>query len=576
MSHSFEKAKDVIIDAMVAKINKVMHGKQAELCSEFARQFFSTVALDDLREWDLDDLFGAAINFWDLIQKRSPNEINIRIYNPDIEQHGWQTTHTVIEVMCKDMSFLVDSICMVVHRLGLSSHLIIHMGGIRLIRGVHDEVIAVLPRPDDGNQDAVVEAPIFIQIDRQTDPVILEELRLNIERSLTDNTAVAEDWQMMRERVRGYIKGLDTPPPNLDPNEVEETQAFLTWIEDHHFTFLGMRDYELVKDKDDMLLQAVPHTGIGVLRDDLNKPSSLKISEMTPEARSLILSSRILVVSKTNTLASVHRNAYTDYIGVKCFDKEGKVVGERRILGLYTSAAYNTSPKHIPFLRQKVELIMKSSLLNMRSHAGKILLNILETLPRDDLIQGAEDELLEISMGIFYMQERRRIRMFARMDMYHRFISCLVYVPKERVNTELRLAMQDVLKESFNAQEITFTNYFSESVLARIHFMIRINPLDNLDFNFKEVEAKLIEVGRAWVDDLQQYLYEMMGEEEGNRLFSCYKNAFPAVYQTNFSPKIGVFDIKHVEQLSNENPLGLNFYRPGLSACLVGYLLSAL
>lgn len=562
MSYKFEEAKDVIIDAMVAKIKKTMPGKQALLCAEFARQFFSTVALDDLQEWDLDDLYGAAVNFWELIQKRAPNEIKIHIYNPDIEQHGWQTTHTVIEVFCKDMSFLVDSISMVVHRMGFSSHLIVHMGGIRLVRNAKHEVVEILPRQGEADPKAIIEAPIFIEIDRQTDPAILEELRANIERALTDNTAVSEDWQLMRERVRGYIKEFDQAPKLLNPQEVEETKAFLTWIEDHHFTFLGMRDYELIEESGEMILKAVPNTGIGVLRDALNKPNSLKISEMTPEARELTLSSRILVVSKTNTLASVHRNAYTDYIGVKRFDKNGKVIGERRILGLYTSAAYNTSPKHIPFLRQKVALIMQNSLLNPRSHAGKILMNILETLPRDDLIQATEEELLEISMGIFYMQERRRIRMFARLDLYHRFISCLVYVPKERVSTELRLAMQEVLRESFNAKEITFNTHFSESVLARIHFMIRINPLDHLEYDFKEVEKKLIEVGRSWGDDLQQFLFETMGEEKGNHLYAKYKNAFPAVYQTSFSPKIAVFDIKHIEQLSKENALGLNFYRP--------------
>ena len=160
----------------------------------------------------------------------------------------------------------------------------------------------------------------------------------------------------------------------------EETKAFLNWIEDHHFTFLGMRDYELVQKGKETILQAIPETGLGVLREDLSKSVARNISAMTPEARELTLSSRILVMSKTNTLASVHRDAYTDYIGIKRFNNKGKVIGERRIIGLYTSAAYHTNPKHIPFLRHKVALIMENSKLNPRSHAGKVLLNILETL----------------------------------------------------------------------------------------------------------------------------------------------------------------------------------------------------
>lgn len=562
MSHKFEEGKARIIDAVVDKLQKEMIPEQADFCSEFVRQFYATVAPDDLNEWTIEDLYGAAVNFWELVQQRAPNEIKIRIYNPDFERHGWQTTHTVVEVICDDMPFLVDSMRLVVNRMGLISHLIIHMGGIYFLRNKNHEVTGVLPRNSTPREEVSIEAPILMEIDRITDPHILEELHLNFERVLEDNRAVVEDWLPMREKVQEIIQELDNAQVALDPSEIEETKAFLNWIEDHHFTFLGIRDYELLHKGSETILQAIPGTGFGLLRDELSKSSARSISAMAPEARELTLSSRILVMSKTNTKALVHRDAYTDYIGVKRFNKEGKVIGERRIIGLYTSAAYNTNPKHIPFLRHKVALIMKNSMLNPRGHAGKVLLNILETLPRDDLIQGSEEELLDIAMGIFYMQERRRIRMFARMDIYHRFVSCLVYVPKERFNTELREAMQRVLSESFNAQEITFSTYFSESVLARIHFMIRINPQDSIEFDFKEIEKKLIEVGRSWADDLQYFLSDSFGEEKANSLFSKYKNAFQVFYMSNFSPRTAVFDIKHIEQLSDDYPLGLNFYRP--------------
>ena len=562
MSHKFEEGKELIIETVVKKLQKEMNKEQARFCEEFTRQFLSTVALDDLLEWNIDDLYGSVVNFWGLIQKRAPDEIKIRIYNPDFERHGWQTTHTVVEVICDDMPFLVDSLRMIVNRMGLVSHLIIHMGGMHVIRDKNNEIINVLPKHGSLPNNVRTEAPILMEIDRQTAPDVLEKLHHNLERVLDDNRAVVEDWLVMREKVQEIIDELGEVKTGLPADEVEETKAFLNWIEDHHFTFLGVRDYELVSKGKETILQAIPDTGYGLLRPDLHKPSSLSITAMTPEARELTMSPRILVMSKTNTPATVHREAYTDYIGVKRFNKKGEVIGERRIIGLYTSAAYNTNPKHIPFLRHKVALIMNNSLLNPRSHAGKVLLNILETLPRDDLIQGSEDELLEMALGIFHMQERRRIRMFARMDLYHRFISCLVYVPKERFNTELRQEMQNVLSESFNAQEITFTTYFSESVLARIHFMIRINPQDTQEFNFKEVEKKLIEVGRSWTDDLQQFLSESFGEEEANKLFARYKTAFPAVYTTSFSPRTAVFDIKHMEKLSDENTLGMNFYRP--------------
>jgi glutamate dehydrogenase len=562
VSHKFEQGKDVIIEAVVEKLLKKEPESQAVFCAQFARQFLNTVALDDLHDWSIDGLYGAVVNFWSLIQTRSPLQTKIRIYNPDYERDGWQITHTVIEVICDDMPFLVDSLRMVINRMGLALHLIVHMGGIRVTRDANHDISGILPRQGEVDPDVIIEAPVFLEIDRQTDKAVLAELNRQFEHALQDNRAVTQDWLVMRQRVRDMIVELNDLPKAFDHNEIDESKAFLEWIEDNHFTFLGVRDYELIEKDEERILQAVPETGFGVLRDSLSKSNAFNLSTMTPEARELTLSSHVLLVSKTNTPASVHRDAYADYIGVKRFDKEGNVIGERRILGLYTSAAYNTNPKHIPFLRHKVAQVMQNSLLSPGSHASKILLNILETLPRDDLIQASEEELLEISMGIYYMQERRRIRLFARMDVYHRFISCLVYVPKDQFNTALRKEMEDVIRDYFNARQITFSTLFTESVLARIHFLIRIDPEAATNNDFKTLEKKLIEIGRSWVDDLQTLLFDAFGEEKGNQTFLSYKQAFPAVYMASFSPEIAVSDIKHIEKLSEHTILNMNFYRP--------------
>ena len=562
MSYKFEEGKEVLIEAILNRIKSSMVGDQSKLCAEFAKQLYGTVAMEDLSAWEMDDLYGAVVNFWSLIYEREPNETKIRIYNPDFERHGWQTTHTVIEVICDDMPFLVDSLRLVIHRMGLASHLTIHMGGIRVKRNKDNHITAILPRDQvTDDQDVIHEAPIFIEIDRQTDPKILEELHNGCLRAVEDNRVVFEDWDSMRTEVREAIAEIDKVSSVLDVDEVEETKAFLNWIEDHHFTFLGMRDYELVEKGKETLLQAIPKTGLGLLRESVTKSMARSISAMAPEAREFTLSPRILVMSKTNTLASVHRDAYTDYIGIKRFNDKGKVIGERRIIGLYTSAAYHTNPKQIPFLRRKVALIMENSRLNPRSHSGKVLLNILETLPRDDLIQGTEDELLEIAMGIFYMQDRKRIRLFARMDVYRRFVSCLVYVPKERVNTELRMSMKHILEESFNSTDTSYTTLFTESVLARIHFIIKLNAEDSPEYDLKEIERQLIEVGRSWTDELQYHLYEAYGEEQANSLFARYRNAFPVAYCDTFTARTAVYDIKHIEMLEPDAPLGINFYK---------------
>jgi glutamate dehydrogenase len=454
----------------------------------------------------------------------------------------------------------VDSIRMTVNRLGLSSHLIMYMGGMRLLRDKEREVTSIFPHAGESRSDVIVEAAILMELDKVISQAVLDELKQELQKVLEINQAVVNDWSFMRERLRSSIEELEHAPATLDAFEIEETQLFLKWIEDHHFTFLGVRDYELTQQGNERFLKALPKTGLGVLRTTLNKSSQKTLSELTPEAQQLLLSPRILVTSKINYLSTVHRNTYMDYIGIKRFNAKGEVIGERRILGLYTSAAYNTNPRHIPFLRHKVACVMQNSHLNPRSHSGKALLNILETLPRDDLIQGSEDELLEMSMGIFHMQERRRIRMFARMDVYRRFVSCLVYVPRERFNTDLRKLMQGVLSETFGTPEIMFSTYFSESVLARIHFVVRLNAGDKNTYDFAALEKALVKVGRSWVDELQRFLVEDMGEEQAELIFSRYRNAFPTAYTSRFLPQTALSDIQHVEALSEVNPLGMHFY----------------
>lgn len=561
MSYKFEEGKDLIINAVIERINLKMTEPQAKCLTVFASQFYRTMALEDLKEWTIDDLYGAVVNFWSLIQVRAPQETRIKIYNPDFEKHGWQTTHTVVEVNCDDAPFLVDSLRLAIHRRGLASHLIIHTGGLKFKRDEKNNVIDIDTAKSASKTTTLSDAAIYIEIDRQSDQTELESLKAIFERVLEDNHIVCEDWTKMRNQVQEAIKELDDIPLNVDTDELAETKAFLHWLEDHHFTFLGVRDYELIQKGEDRIIQAIPKTGLGILRNNISKTNVKSLSAMAPEARELSVSSRILVMSKTHYLATVHRDAYCDYIGIKRFDKQGKVIGERRIIGLYTSAAYNTNPKHIPFLRRKVALVMEKSGFNPRSHGGKTLLNILETLPRDDLIQANEDELLELTMGIFYLQDRRRIRLFARKDVYARFISCLVYVPKDLVNSDLANAMQEVLAENFNAREITCATWFSDTMLARIHFIVYVDPLKAQTLELDKLEQKLVRVARSWSDELHYHLIETFGEERSVGLYSRYKQAFPLAYMDNISPKTAVYDIKHIEMFTKTEPLGINFYR---------------
>ncbi len=561
MSYPFEQGKDAIIDAVVKSIDKKLDKAQADNCNIMVKQLLQTVSLDDLLSWQIEDLTAAMLNFWVLIYEKGKDEQRVRIYNPDYERHGWQTTHTVVEIIHQDMPFLVDTVHMEITRMKLTSHLIVHMGGLKVCRDKDNRITKVLSDNEE-SQDCLHEAIIFMQINRITDIALLESLHQNLDTVLEDNRSAVIDWQEMRQNIKNTIESLDNYAHFISHSDLSESKDFLSWLEDHHFTFLGMRDYVLEKKEQGVILKPVSKSGLGVLRDDAQNGRSRNVSKMTPEGRDLTLSNELLIISKTNTRSTVHRPAYTDYIGIKKFNDKHEVIGERRIIGLYTSIAYHTNPKHIPFLRRKVQQIMKLSRFDARSHAGKVLQNILDTLPRDDLFQASIDTLFEIAMGIFYMQERQRIRMFAWRDVYGRFISCLVFVPRERFDTTLRKRMQRILCEAFQSDESSFSTQFSESELARIHFIIRLKSTEVTDYDFKAIEAKLVEVGKSWSDYLQQTLLEVFGEEESHRLYQKYHEAFSISYQESFSARTAVYDIKHIERLSDISPIRLNFYRP--------------
>lgn len=562
MQISVDKGKDEIIQKVIELVDSKLPKEKAKLVSVFVSKFYRSVSADDLMTHTIMDLYGAAVSFWEFMEKRAPGETKVRAYNPHFETNAWQSTHTIIEVMSDDMPFLVDSILMELNRRNITTHLIINVGGLRICRDENNKIVAVFSHGQSGGQTCIEEAPVFLEIDRLTDPEILEDITQSITKVLHDVEIANEDWPTMRDKVKETIKELENGKGHFSGEEFDESIDFLKWIEDNHFTFLGMRDYELVTEGDEIILRLQPKTGLGVLRDTSTSKFSRRIADMTPEAQKLTLSQQPLIISKTNTKSTVHRPTYTDYIGIKRFNEKGDVIGERRIIGLYTSAAYHTSPRQIPFLRRKVEKIIEKSEMKLRSHAGKTLLNILETLPRDDLFQGSSDELFDIAMGIFYLQERKRIRLFARRDIYGRFISALVFVPRDHFNTQLRMAMQSLLEKEFGASESTFATRFSESILARIHFILRVDPNDPRDVDLKELEEKLVDIGRSWDDEFTESILDYYGEEKGNALIEQYNQAFPSSYKEYYPPRTGLHDLRYIENLTGENLLELNFFKP--------------
>ncbi|HEX5017029.1 MAG TPA: NAD-glutamate dehydrogenase, partial [Actinomycetes bacterium] len=302
-------------------------------------------------------------------------------------------------------------------------------------------------------------------------------------------------------------------------------------------------------------------TGLGLLRGD--HAESAAFSKLPPEVRAKAREKELLILTKANSRSTVHRPAYLDYIGIKTFDENGEVSGERRLLGLFTTSAYSESVTRIPVLRRKVKTILEASGFAAMSHSGKDLLQILETYPRDELFQMSVDELLPTALSIMHLQERRQVRLFLRYDVYGRFASALVYLPRDRYTTQVRQAMEAILLDTFGAESVDYTARVSESVLARLHYVVRGTPGSTLPRVDPDIlEARLTQATRTWDDDLSDALHESLGEGQAVTLMKRYDNAFPEAYKEDFPARLAVSDIRRMEGLQPGGPLGMNLYEP--------------
>ncbi|MCH8505125.1 MAG: NAD-glutamate dehydrogenase, partial [Ectothiorhodospiraceae bacterium] len=526
----------------------------------FVRQYYKRVAPEDLVERSDADLYGAAVSHWNLARRRRPDTPRVHVYNPDPEQHGWESSHTIIQITIDDVPFLVDSVAMALARLGLTIHLIIHPV-VRTRRDSRGELLTVEEGPGNGSGGALTEAWMHFEVDRQPDGPEIETLREEVLEVLADCRAVVRDWQPMREHMQAAVEELSAHP-HPSPEDRDEAVAFLAWLLDEHFTFLGYRCYSLSGKGKRFQLQPQQSTAHGILRGASAEASSHSFNALPEAVQALASDPTPLVLTKSNRRATVHRPGYMDYVGVKRFDAKGRVVGEHRFLGLYTSAAYSTNPRHIPLLRKKIDDVFRRSALPHPSHDSKALLHILETYPRDELFQIDADELYRIATGILHLQDRQRVRLFVRQDTYRRFVSCLVYAPRERYDSDVRRRMLAILEEAYNASQSEFAVNLSEGILARIHFILHLSDNRLPEVNVAEVEARLAGTVLDWRDDLHQALLDYDGETRGNRLFNAYSQAFTAAYREDTQARTAAHDVERLERLQGEHDLEILLYRP--------------
>ncbi|WP_040421999.1 NAD-glutamate dehydrogenase [Actinopolymorpha alba] len=567
----WDDTKDAILAdaAKVAEHSRSAGALSVEQVKSLLTAYYRHVSAEDLLHRDPVDVYGAARSQFRMAVDRLPGTASVNVFTPTVEEHGWSCSHTVVEVVTDDMPFLVDSVTMELSRQDRGIHLVVHpqlmvrrdvTGRLLEIVGTYNGQPPSAPEHP-RTPDTILESWIHVEIDRETEPADLAEIEADLRRVLSDVRESVEDWPKLRVRALEVVEELATAPPPLPEQEIADTRELLTWLADNHFTFLGYREYAVAGEDGDSVLRAVPGTGLGILRSDPRHSRSF--SQMSPEVRAKALEKKLLILTKANSRSTVHRPAYLDYIGIKKFDADGNAVGERRFLGLFTSAAYTQSVLRIPVLRAKSAEVLTRSGFSTDSHSGKVLLDILETYPRDELFQVSVDELLPTILGVLYLQERRQLRLFVRRDDYGRYLSCLVYLPRDRFATQVRLKIQDILLEAYGGETIDFALRLSESVLARLHFVVRVPRGAGIpEVDVSELEQKLVQATRSWSDEFADALSDQVGEEEAARLHRKYADAFPAAYRDDFPARTAVADLRRLEELPPEGGLDLSLYEP--------------
>ncbi len=539
----------------------------------FIADYYEHLAGEDTQEHDVDVLRARANYHWQVARNRTPKTANVVIRN--------ESGRSIVYIVTDDMPFLVDSVNAELGRQHSAIHLVVHPLLLVARNRASNDLISVVRIPANvgissgdtsampdlarlkanGDDAAHMESWIAIEIDRASDEA-QGGLIAGLTKVLGDVRAAVEDWQPMRTKALLIADALGQVVHAEEIPDLTQTQELLRWLDRGNFTFLGYREYDLATLNGEDVLTIRDGSGLGLLR---SVEVGHQIQHLTESGRRMARERRALVITKANSRSSVHRPAYFDYIGIKSFDADGNVQGEQRFIGLFADTAYTSSVQAVPVLREKVNAVMAQVGFPPESHSGKDLVAIMETYPRDELFQIDVPTLVATVLAIQRLQERRRTRLFLRPDAYGRFMSALVYLPRDRYTTAVRLRIEKELRETFHAESLDFEARMTESALARLFFRIRLPKQAAVgEVDAAELERRLVLAVRSWPEGISEELRERHSLEESEQLSEHWAEAFPASYRVDYEIEDALEDIGRFEACAAAGTSGDGSARPGL------------
>ncbi|KAA2265239.1 NAD-glutamate dehydrogenase [Solihabitans fulvus] len=559
-----EQVRDELIDRAIANAPEL---------ADLIRLYYRYVPPEEVIDDDPVDLAGAVRSNYRLAENRVPGRPVVRVLNPTRTHDGWTCPVTVVQVVTDDMPYLVDSVASELTRGGVQVQRVVHPIVV-VRRDVAGNLREVLPGadPSDPPQDTLVESWMIIEVDLLTDPDRARELENRLLTVLNDVREVVEDTEKMVGTATALADALEATPPALPADETTEGAKLLRWLAGGHFTFLGYRRYEVVRDDPstggEAALRAVLASGLGVLRQDSLAARSLTAG---PDAGAQAFAPELLVLTQASAQSTVHRSIYPYYVGVKTFDADGQVTGEHRFLGVFSTSALHEDVLDIPVIERRVREVIHRAGFPLQSYSGQRMLEVIQNYPRTELFSTDTDSLYATTTGVLALAERRRLRLFLRRDPYGRFFSCLVYVPRDRYTTTSRLAMQEVLLAELGGTTLEYSTRVGESALARVHFTVHTDPGRQVEPDTARIQQLLTEAVRSWDDLMVDALLSengadggegiVLGAESATELGQRIAASFPEAYKEDFSADEGLRDFRRIEALS-EGDLDMSFYLP--------------
>jgi glutamate dehydrogenase len=556
IQESFASDEERAARRLIEQTGSILKGL-VDIPQNFAPLLFARVLPEDLVHYEARELAELSEAAWQFVQERKPGPPKIRF-----ESRGGPIgaerikSVSIIEIINDDMPFLLDSIMGELTEQGVDVRFVLHP----IFTVERDAVGSLVAFRGEGSAVGAArrESFIHIHVERIEDQARQAKIVEALVQAIGDVRVCVLDWRPMLARVSEVIAEIKNNPPPLPVDEIAEATQFLEWLVANNFTFLGLREYVLSEDAQDY--EQRPGS-LGILRDPnvhvLRRGSELV--SITPEIMEFLKEPKALIITKANVRSRVHRRVHMDYIGVKRFDDDGRLIGELRIVGLFTSTAYTRSTRSIPYLRRKADALMRRSGFDPDSHSGKAFAAVLESYPRDDLFQIDEDTLYRFVLAIMHLDERPRVRVLPRRDRFDRFVSVLVYAPRESYESATRVAIGNYLAKVYQGRVSAFYPFFPEGRLVRVHFIIGRSSGDTPNPDRATLEHAVEEIVRTWTDGLSEAL-TLQESGKAAQLMRRYRDAFPLGYRAAYSPQAAIGDIRQVETLSPIRPLGADFY----------------